>query len=130
MRCITGRRRNLPDIISTESIKRAYAERQAVNSVIQGSASDLIKQAMIIVEGMLTREETDAIGARKTLVMQIHDELVYEVKAAQLDSFAMLLEECMVRLATESLQIKVPITIKLAVGSKWGNLTPYTKSAS
>ena len=81
VRTLFGRRRNLPDLSSRNRVLRQAAERMATNTVIQGTAADLIKKAMIDIDRALSEEEIDA-----TMILQVHDELVFEttekVKAA------------------------------------------------
>lgn len=87
VRTLLGRVRYLPEINSTDSIKSAMAERQAVNSIIQGTASDIMKYAMILIEKKInlvwkTITLLDVQGRpidKPVLLMQIHDELIYEV---------------------------------------------------
>ena len=78
VRTLLGRTRHLTDINSDDTAKASYAERQAVNSVIQGTASDIIKLAMANVDRMLSTSWPSHLPAPR-LLMQIHDELIYEV---------------------------------------------------
>ena len=78
---IMGRRRYLPDLTSRNRNAKNAAERTAVNSVIQGSAADIIKLAMIAIADRLKREEREA-----RMLVQVHDELLFEIPPAELES--------------------------------------------
>jgi DNA polymerase I len=120
---ILGRRRFLPDIHSSESSKRSQAERQAVNSIIQGSASDVIKYAMLDVEREIDRLSLST-GVRA--VMQIHDELIYEVESGREHDFVPILRRCMETHVQRALSITVPLVTKVQIGETWGSMTPYS----
>jgi len=107
---ILGRRRPIAGIKATTGRNRNLAERTAVNTVIQGSAADLIKKAMILVDRRL-REE--ALESR--MILQIHDELVFEGPEAELPRLAELVRREM----TEALSLAVPLKVDLAVGKNW-----------
>jgi len=107
---ILGRRRPIAGIKATTGRNRNLAERTAVNTVIQGSAADLIKKAMILVDRRL-REE--ALESR--MILQIHDELVFEGPEAELPRLAALVRREM----TEALSLAVPLKVDLAVGKNW-----------
>ena len=88
---LLGHRRYLPDLHAQDHAKRAYAERQAVNSVVQGSAADVIKLAMVRMQGRLnalTPEARRGEYGEPRLLMQIHDELIYEVRSLPLLSLS------------------------------------------
>jgi DNA polymerase-1 len=107
---ILGRRRPINGIKNTTGRSRNLAERTAVNTVIQGSAADLIKQAMILVDRRL-REE----NLRARMILQIHDELVFEAPAEEIETLARLVRHEM----TTALALKVPLRVDLAVGRNW-----------
>ncbi|PNJ23512.1 POLN isoform 6, partial [Pongo abelii] len=111
---IMGRRRPLPRIHAHDQQLRAQAERQAVNFVVQGSAADLCKLAMIHVFTAVAASRT--LTAR--LVAQIHDELLFEVEDPQIPECAAL-----VRRTMESLE-QVPLKVSLSAGRSWGHLVP------
>jgi DNA polymerase I len=127
VRTILGRLRHLPDISSSDSSKRSQSERQAVNSIIQGSASDLIKYAMLCVEG-----ELDAlnwpVNSRPHAVMQIHDELVYTVEREREADFVRLLQHNMEVSVREGLGISVPLITNIRSGENWGSLVDLHRS--
>jgi DNA polymerase-1 len=104
-----GRRRYFPDIHNANRNERMYAERQAMNAPIQGTASDMIKLAMIRVDERLKAE-----GARSRMLLQVHDELVFEL----VDGEERLIE--MLRSDMESaLKLKVPIVVDAKLGENW-----------
>ncbi len=105
-----GRRIYLPDIMGGNGPRRAGAERQAINAPMQGTAADLIKLAMIAVQGAL---DTEARATR--MVMQVHDELVFEVPEAELD----WAKEAVPRLMAGVAQLKVPLLAEVGVGRNW-----------
>ncbi|MBN2333357.1 MAG: DNA polymerase I [Deltaproteobacteria bacterium] len=105
-----GRRRYLPEIISRNPNRREMARRMAVNSPIQGSAADLIKQAMITIDRRLVAE-----GWQSTMIMQVHDELVFEVFPAELEA----LREMVRKEMTEVAALRVPLLVDIGVGNNW-----------
>ncbi len=108
---LLGRRRPVPDIGSTNQFVREGAERVAINTPIQGTAADLIKAAMIQIQ-----REIDRNKMRARMILQVHDELVFEVPPAEKDSF-----EKLVRLKMENaLRLDVPIVVDMAWGKNWG----------
>nr|XP_033507615.1 DNA polymerase nu [Epinephelus lanceolatus] len=119
---IMGRRRTLPNINSNDWGIRMQAERQAVNFVVQGSAADLCKMAMIRIFNLVS--SSSSLSAR--LVAQLHDELLYEVEDSQVEQFAAL-----VRSTMESLQhidhlgvhLKVPLKVAVSSGKSWGSMS-------
>ncbi|XP_070786310.1 DNA polymerase nu [Enoplosus armatus] len=119
---IMGRRRTLPNINSPDWGIRMQAERQAVNFVVQGSAADLCKMAMIRIFNQVS--STSSLSAR--LIAQLHDELLYEVEDSQVEQFAAL-----VRSTMESLQhidhlgvhLKVPLKVAVSSGKSWGSMS-------
>jgi len=111
--CVTtlcGRRRRLPELNDGNRNVRSFAERAAVNTVIQGSAADMIKLAMIRIHRRL-REGT----LRARMLLQIHDELLFELPSEEKDETAALVTEEM----TAALEIDVPIKVNVAVGRNW-----------
>jgi len=105
-----GRRIHLPEIRGGNGPRRAGAERQAINAPMQGTAADLIKLAMIAVQDALDREQ------RATrMVMQVHDELVFEVPLAELD----WAREAVPRLMAGVADLSVPLLAEVGVGANW-----------
>lgn len=112
---IRGRRRAISGIKNTTGLNRNLAERTAVNTVIQGSAADLIKSAMIRVD-----ERLRASGLSARLLLQIHDELVFEAPDSELKPLAALVREAM----TGALALDVPIGVNIEVGKNWLDTQP------
>ena len=107
---VFGRRLWLPEINSPNGPRRAGAERAAINAPMQGTAADLIKLAMIAVHGWLLRER---LATR--LIMQVHDELVFEVPQAELETVRREVPALMSGVA----QLKVPLLAEVGVGDNW-----------
>ena len=109
-RTLFGRERPIPDINSRNPNARGFAERTAVNSPLQGTAADLIKLAMVRIDAAF-----DHGGYRSTMLLQVHDELVFECPPEELDAVSKLVKhemEC-VR------ELKVPLVVDLGVGDNW-----------
>jgi DNA polymerase-1 len=107
---VFGRRLWLPDIASSNVARRQGAERQAINAPMQGTAADLIKMAMIAVQGWIEEEKLST-----KLIMQVHDELVLEVPEGELDRVKPGVEQLMTGVAT----LDVPLVVDAGVGSNW-----------
>jgi len=105
-----GRRRYLPDIDSRNQTMRGAAERNAVNTPIQGSGADLIKVAMIDIHGAF-REA----GLRSDMVLQIHDELLFDVVQDEVDDVKRIVEDKM----ANAIPMQVPIEVDIGVGRNW-----------
>ena len=105
-----GRRRYLPDLGSRNRVLRQAAERMAVNTVIQGSAADLIKRAMVRIDRAL-----EASPDTTRLILQVHDELVFEVVEANIPALTVLLRDRM----ENALDLKVPVVVDFGVGTNW-----------
>jgi DNA polymerase I len=114
-----GRRRYIADIRAANRQLRFAAERMAVNMPIQGGAADIMKQAMILVDAALR----DA-GLRSRILLQVHDELLLEAPAGEIDILIPLLRERMG--AAEAL--KVPLEVDVKVGDNWGDMTPVARN--
>ncbi|MBX2886026.1 MAG: DNA polymerase I [Granulosicoccus sp.] len=107
---VFGRRLYLPDINARNAQMRQYAERTAINAPMQGTAADIIKRAMITVDEWITNESIDA-----RMIMQVHDELVLEVKAGQADSIGKKLSQLM----CDAAELKIPLEVDVGVGNSW-----------
>ncbi len=107
---VFGRRLWLPEIRSSGPARRSGAERAAINAPMQGTAADLIKLAMIAVQGWI-----DAGGLDMKLIMQVHDELVLEVPEGELA----LAREELPRLMTGVASLRVPLVVDIGVGRNW-----------
>lgn len=108
-----GRRRPLPEMNSTIPMVRKSAERMAINTPIQGTAADIIKSAMVSI-GELIAGHDDNIR----MLLQVHDELIFEVKEDKIEDYAPKIE----KILTGVLALKVPITAEKNVGDNWGEL--------
>ncbi len=107
---VLGRRRKIPNISSKNANKRRQAERLAVNTVIQGSAADLIKVAMINIQRKIESEKLSV-----KLILQIHDELVFELPAAEADKHAEWISQKM----TTAIKLGVPLKVDVSCGPTW-----------
>ena len=107
---VFGRRLYLPDINNRNAQRRQYAERSAINAPMQGTAADIIKRAMISVFSWLTEEH---IGAR--MIMQVHDELVFEIETDAVDA----VRARVVELMSAAAKLDVPLVVDAGIGSNW-----------
>lgn len=105
-----GRRLYLPDINASNIPRQKAAERTAINAPLQGSAADIIKLAMIRIDRWL-REE----GIKAKMIMQVHDELVFEAETSILDSFRKTVQQHM----TEVVSLRVPLIVSVGTGDNW-----------
>ena len=105
-----GRRLYLPDIKSRNPQRRKYAERTAINAPMQGTAADIIKKAMISVNNYLLESNVDA-----TMIMQVHDELVFEIRKEILQNFSLDIKQHMESAAT----LDVPLIVEIGHGNNW-----------
>jgi DNA polymerase I len=110
---ILGRHRPIPELQSHDPVQRAFGERMAVNSPIQGSAADLIKIAMINVHRTLRQELPHT-----KMILQVHDELIFEVPDKELDEVKRLVKEEMEGVGKQ-LRLSVPLKVDLGVGKNW-----------
>lgn len=108
---IEGRRLWLPDIKSSNAIRRKAAERAAINAPMQGTAADIIKRAMIAVDAWLEQQNDNSIR----MIMQVHDELVFEVKAEAVEAASQKIRALM----EGSVQLDVPLLVEVGVGDNW-----------
>jgi DNA polymerase-1 len=107
---VFGRRLYLPEINARNANRRQYAERTAINAPMQGTAADIIKKAMLAVHGWL---QADKPGAR--MIMQVHDELVFEVDVERVDS----VRERVTALMNGAATLTVPLKVDIGVGKNW-----------
>jgi len=105
-----GRRRYLPDINSRNGNVRALAERNAVNAPIQGTSADIIKLAMIRVQKRLEEE-----GLRSRMVLQIHDELVFDAIPSEVERLKSIVVEVMEHV----IELSIPLTVECSSGKNW-----------
>ena len=107
---LRGRRLNLPEINSSNGMRRQAAERTAINAPMQGTAADIIKLAMLNVDAWLQSSNVDA-----RMVMQVHDELVFEVAEAQLED----VKQQIIALMSAAESLSVPLLVEAGVGDNW-----------
>ena len=108
---LDGRRLYLPDIKASNAMRRKAAERAAINAPMQGTAADIIKRAMIAVDGWLTPQADPDVK----MIMQVHDELVFEVKTSEVEAATIKIRELM----ENSMQLDVPLRVDVGVGHNW-----------
>ncbi len=107
---MNGRRRDIPEIHDKNYMVREFGKRAAMNAPIQGSAADLIKLAMISID----RRMQDA-GVRSRMILQVHDELIFNVPEAEIDQMTQIINEGM----TTAMTLKVPLTAECSIGKDW-----------
>jgi DNA polymerase-1 len=107
---IMGRRRYLPDINSRNAVVRGAAERIAINAPVQGSAADIIKKAMVDVDEALKRENIPA-----AMLLQVHDELVFEVPGEQVEKASKIIRNRM----ENTVSLPIPLTVDINAGDNW-----------
>ena len=105
---ILGRRLYTPDILATNKMIKQAAERAAINAPLQGSAADIIKLAMIAVDKILPKDQAK-------LLLQVHDELVFEADIAIADELSKQIAEVM----QSVLEISVPFVVEVGQGQNW-----------
>lgn len=105
-----GRRLYLPEINARNKMRVQAAERTAINAPMQGTAADIIKRAMLTVDDWLQQGESDT-----RMIMQVHDELVFEVPTAEVDP----VREHICRLMSEAAELSVPLLVEAGVGNNW-----------
>lgn len=114
-----GRRRYFPGIASSAPFIRAQAERMAINAPIQGTAADIVRLAMIKVYQYL---EEETLLADVKILLQVHDELVFEIKEEQVEKVTPKLIEIMENILPKELAEGVPLKVSVAVGPNWADL--------
>ncbi len=107
---ILGRRRYLPDINSKNMVGRGHAERNAINAPIQGSAADMIKMAMISIHDWMKKEKL-----KSKMIMQVHDELVFDVHQSELK----LMQEKVPEMMKNAMILEVPMEVEVGTGENW-----------
>ncbi len=105
-----GRRLNLPEINSKNGSLRQYAERTAINAPVQGTAADLIKLAMLAIDRRLIADNSSS-----KIILQVHDELVFEVEKDQVDEMVEIAKNLMCTVA----KLKVPLIVDIGIGHNW-----------
>ena len=110
LKTILGRRSYFPDIHSHNPNRRQFAERAAINAPIQGSAADIIKLAMIAIQSELERKKLKSL-----MIIQVHDELVFDARSDELEEVTELIREKM----EGAYRLRVPLKVDFAVGDSW-----------
>lgn len=108
---LDGRRLYLPDVRSSNGMRRKAAERAAINAPMQGTAADIIKRAMIEVDAWLQGPEQPLVR----MIMQVHDELVFEIHESAIEQASLRIHELM----ENSMQLAVPLRVDIGVGKNW-----------
>jgi len=114
VRTMTGRRRLVPELSSKNGMIRMAAEREAVNMPIQGTAADVLKQAMVDVQGALLRHNAGR-SQEARMILTVHDELVFEVPEKDADQTAEMVRAVMER----AVPLDVPLTVDVGIGPNW-----------
>ena len=107
---ICGRRRDIPEIHDKNHMIKEFGKRAAMNAPIQGSAADLIKIAMIHIH-----EAMQKAGVKSKMILQVHDELIFNVPEDEIEQMKKLIDEGM----TSAMSLKVPLTAECSVGHDW-----------
>lgn len=111
VKTVFGRRLYLPEITSSNGARRAGAERAAINAPMQGTAADIIKLSMLAVDNWIKTQNTSDI----CMIMQVHDELIFEIKEQKVDDFCTKIVELM----ENAVSLAVPLTVEFDVGDNW-----------
>jgi DNA polymerase-1 len=109
-----GRRCYVPGIKDTNPARRAFAERQAINAPLQGSAADIIKRAMRRIPGALA-----AAGLEARMLLQVHDELVFEAPEAEAEAVARIAKEVMEKACAPIVSLSVPLVVETGAAANW-----------
>jgi len=117
---LLGRKRSIPELAARNPSLRAAGERMAINMPIQGTAADIMKIAMIRVD-----ERLRAAGSRARMLLQVHDELVFEVPREEVETVAGLVRETM----ETAVRLDVPLVVEVKVGDDWEGMTPLGREA-
>jgi DNA polymerase-1 len=112
---ILGRRRAIPEINHANRQLREAAERMAINMPVQGTSADIIKVAMINLEQEITKRQL-----KSKMLLQVHDELIFEVPQAEVDQMSKLVPELM----STAITLSVPLKVDVKTGPNWGDLEP------
>ena len=123
-----GRRRQFPEMKSSLPYVRAQAERMAINAPIQGTQADIIKLAMVRVDEMLKKESARPFGRPDAgdayLLLQVHDELVYEVRNERVEELSQKIKKIMESVLSIKEARGVPIIATMKSGNDWGSMRP------
>ena len=109
-----GRKLHLKDINSKNAAARSFAERQAINAPIQGSAADIIKRAMIAMPGALSEA-----GLKARMLLQVHDELIFEAPEDEADKVIETVRKTMMTAPFPTLELSVPLEVEASAAKNW-----------
>jgi len=112
---LLGRRRSIPEINSSNRQVREAAERMAINMPVQGTSADIIKVAMINLDREIAQRQL-----KSKMMLQVHDELIFEVPEAELKEMRQLVPETM----STALELSIPLRVDIKTGSNWGEMEP------
>jgi len=115
VKTMAGRRRLVPNLTSRNFQMRAQAEREAVNMPIQGTAADILKKAMIDLHAELPRR-----GLKATMILTVHDELLFECEQAEAEAAAAVVREKM----ENAVSLSVPLTVDVGIAENWRDAKP------
>ncbi len=110
---ILSRRRSIPEIHSSNRMLREAAERMAINMPVQGTSADIIKIAMVNLEQEMTKK-----GLSSKMLLQVHDELIFEVPEPELE----IMNELVPRVMSSALELSIPLKVDIKTGSNWGEM--------
>lgn len=110
---IAGRFRRIPEIYSSNKAEQAGAERIAINTPIQGSAADIVKTAMVKLDARLRKE-----GLKSKLILQVHDELIFECPEDEVEKVKSILSEVM----PNAIKLDLPLKVSIETGKRWGEM--------
>ena len=114
METIFGRKIHVGSINDKNGMRRAFGERAAINAPIQGSAADVIRRAMVQMPDALK-----GAGLSAKMLLQVHDELVFEVPDGQVEKTIPIIRTVMENAALPALEISVPLTVDCGIGDNW-----------
>jgi DNA polymerase-1 len=110
---ILGRRRAIPEINSSNRNLREAAERMAINMPVQGTSADIIKVAMVKLDKEMAR-----LNLKSSMLLQVHDELIFEVPEEETDTMRKLAAEIM----SKAIELSVPLKVETKIGKNWGEM--------
>ena len=113
---IFGRKLHIKDVKSTNQAQRGFAERQAINAPLQGSAADLIKRAMIRVPSALADR-----GLNARMLLQVHDELIFEAPEEEADAVCTLAADVMAHAHMPSVELSIPLVVEARAAKNWAS---------
>lgn len=115
---IWGRKRYIPELQSSNRMLKAFGERAAINHPVQGTSADMIKKAMVEIDKKLEKRKS---SCECKLILQVHDELLFECDEECVDEISKIIKEKM----ENSLNLSVPVVVDLKVGKNWGEMAPF-----